>query len=87
MTTTIKLTLNGFHGFQSNNVRADITKISGTGEADEYQAEIAESAARKFACKSKDCRCGESMPSNFIIDGYDFRWKSTTVNGNYPSSR
>lgn len=86
VTKIVKLTLNGFHGYQSHNVRANWSQISDEdqGEALEYQVEIADSAARKFKCKSNDCTCGEGMPTSFIADWYDFDAAEVTINGNYP---
>ena len=85
VTKLIKLTLNGFHGYQSHNVRATFAQISddNQGEALEYQVEIADSAARKFACTG-DCTCGEGMPTEFECDDYDFDAADITINGNYP---
>lgn len=80
----ISLTLNGFHGYQSHNVRAIFEQISGEGEALEYQVSIKPTAARKFECRSKDCTCGESMPEFFTADGWDFDHSEITVNGAYP---
>ena len=85
ITKQITLTLNGFHGYESHNVRANFSPISddNRGGALEYQVEIADSAARKFVCTG-DCTCGEGMPTSFLADGYDFEVGEITINGNYP---
>ena len=95
ITKIIRLTLNGFHGYQSHNVRASFTRRAGVeadltpfGYSDEveagYDVTITDSAACKFACKSSDCRCGESMPTAFFCDDFDFDADEITVSGNYP---
>ena len=86
VTKIVELTLNGFHGYQSHNVRATFTRREAGYEGEEagYDVTITESASRKFACKSGDCRCGEGMPTEFICDDYDFDAADITVEGNYP---
>ncbi len=95
ITKIISLTLNGFHGYQTHNVRATFTRRAGVeaeltpfGYSDEeeagYDVTITESAARKFACKNSDCRCGEHMPTEFVCDDFDFNAADITVKGNYP---
>lgn len=96
-TKIISLTLNGFHGYQSHNVRASFTRRAGVeadltpfGYSDDteagYDVTITDSAARKYACKSTDCRCGESMPTAFSCDAYDFGAAEITINGKYPQA-
>jgi len=96
VTKIVVLTLNGFHGYQSHNVRATFTRREagdgfetpyGFSEGEEagYDVTITESAARKFACTG-DCRCGEGMPTEFFCDEYDFEHGDITIKGNYPQS-
>jgi hypothetical protein len=95
ITKIVNLTLNGFHGYQSHNVRATFARRAGVEatltpfgfteeEESGYDVTITESAARKFGCKCSDCRCGERMPTAFVCDDYDFDASDLTVNGNYP---
>lgn len=85
VTKIIELTLNGFHGYQSHNVRATFTPADPKWQdvSGDYIVSITESAARKFACKCSDCTCGEGMPTEFECDAYDFEQADVTVNGNY----
>lgn len=94
VTKLIELTLNGFHGYQSHNVRATFTRLEAVegvetpygfceGAEAGYDVTITESAARKFACTG-DCTCGEGMPTSFIADWYDFDAGEVLINGNYP---
>jgi hypothetical protein len=95
ITKVVSLTLNGFHGYQSHNVRASFTHrdaIEGyetpygyaEGEKARYEVAITESAAQKFACNMSDCRCGEGIPTEFPCDEYEFENRMITLNGNYP---
>lgn len=94
ITKIIKLTLNGFHGYQSHNVRATFSRRAGVeaeltpfGYTEEeesgYDVTITESAARKFSCRC-ECTCGEGVPTEFQCDEYDFEHGEITLNGNYP---
>lgn len=96
-TKIISLTFNGFHGYQSHNVRAKFARRAGVeseltpyGDNDAvdagYDVTITDSAARKYACKSINCRCGESMPAAFACDDFDFIAAEITVNGKYPQA-
>ena len=92
-TMRIKLTMNGFHGYQSENVRASVEKnpeYSGDRETDFYGRElpytvtITRSAADKFACRAADCCCGESMPTEFGATEHEIDHRAVEVSGNYP---
>ena len=91
-TKIIKLTLNGFHGYQTHNVKAQFTprpvskdglSFSETNENGFY-VKIAQSAADKFFCRSKECLCGEGVPTDFDCDFYDFAVGSVQIKGIYP---
>ena len=82
-TKTIDLTLNGFHGYITHRVRAVFAMID-DGTEDAYSVTITPSAAKKFACRSSDCTCGEGMPEEFECDAYDFEHADVTIKGNYP---
>lgn len=95
ITKIINLALNGFHGYQTHNVRATFTPRPGAdseltpfgyseSEVAGYDVTITESAASKFACKNSDCQCGESVPTAFVCDQYDFDHGDITINGKFP---
>jgi hypothetical protein len=88
ITKIVEITLNGFHGYQSHNVRATFTPTKrynswGDEIGDGYDVTITESAARKFSCRG-ECTCGEGVPTEFECDEYDFEHGDITLNGNYP---
>jgi len=94
MRRKMKVTLNGFHGYDEHTVLVSVerdTEHTGDRELDYYsghstpfRGRIAPSAAAKFRCGMSDCRCGESMPLEFPLAGPE----ATTVEirGNYPQS-
>lgn len=86
VTKIVELTLNGFHGYQTHRVRASFVPALPEWQdvKGDYIVTITESAARKFACRISDCRCGEGVPTEFECDEYDFEHADITVNGNYP---
>lgn len=81
-TKTIDLTLNGFHGYITQRVRA-VFEMLDDGTEDTYAVTITPSAAKKFACRASDCTCGEHMPVKFECDAYDYEHADVTINGNY----
>lgn len=94
ITKIIAMTLNGFHGYQTSNVRATFLKLPEMDNEERHdlgyradaawEVEITESAARKFACTASDCRCGEGVPITFTCDQYDFDSGTITLRGSYP---
>ena len=90
-TKIIELTLNGFHGYRTHNVRAKFTPrpVSKDGlsfsEKNEngFYVKIAQSAADKFLCPSKDCLCGDGVPTQFHCCDADFKKGSIERKGCY----
>lgn len=90
----LKITLNGFHGYQTHNVLATVTPAQGwkrgcgvpMGETVEgYNIQLTKSGAHKFACTSADCICGEGVPESFWIAKDKFG-KKIEVKGHYPQN-
>jgi hypothetical protein len=84
MKKNMKLILNGFHGYQTHTVRAEIEPAG--DEDGVFSVKIAESASKKFGCHAQDCCCGESMPTELTCDEWELEHKEVTVNGRYPST-
>jgi hypothetical protein len=82
----LKITLNGFHGFQTHSVRGTMSKqIGGNyGETEGFQIELTKSGAAKFACQISDSKCDESLPESFWVPKNQVSGNEVSVSGNYP---
>ena len=92
----IKVTLNGFHGYETHDVLVDVEKNpdhTGDKEVDYYSGNrcpyvgtITKSAANKFGCNMSDCTCGESIDMVININETDLKFKTVEIRGNYPQN-
>ena len=80
----MKITLNGFHGYESHNVRGTMNPEIDEFQTEGYIIEITPSAAAKFGCKMSDCTCGEGIAESFWVRKTQVRGNEIEVAGNYP---